>query len=231
MWRAQVEALEAAGIRAITVDLPGHGTRLGAPFTLEACMAAIDDSVRDVDGPVLLCGLSLGGYLALHYAGGVGRDSVDGVIAASCGTTPTGVKLAAYRALARGIRALPDGGAGMNQFMVDRFLPPAAREDVVRGGVALDVMADSLAAAAQTAPITAIGSIRVPLLLVNGQFDHFRLEERAYLAAARARPGIPESWSQLLVVPGANHMVSLVRPREFSAILVQSALAAGTAAW
>jgi pimeloyl-ACP methyl ester carboxylesterase len=79
---------------------------------------------------------------------------------------------------------------------------------------------------ASVRPLQAISRIRVPILLVNGRFDHFRIEERRYLRAARARPGLPASWSQLAIVPGASHLVSLTKPQEFTRILVTAARAA-----
>lgn len=225
MWRAQVDALDAAGIAHRAVDLPGHGTRLGERFTMDAALATIDDAVEGMPGPVILCGLSLGGYLALHWAGqraDGGAGVVDGVLAASCGTTPRGVALRGYQRVAAGIGRLPDRGAGVNQFMIDRFIPSPGREDVTRGGVALDVMADGLDAMTSVRPLDSIRRIRVPLLFVNGRFDHFRAEERLYLRAARRRTGLPETWSGLAVIPGATHLVSLTRPETFTGILLDS---------
>lgn len=245
MWRAQSEALAAAGVRHLAVDLPGHGTRIAERFTLDGALDAVDEAVDALPGPVLLCGLSLGGYLSLHWAGTRGLDErggsrIAGLLAAACGTTPRGAALAGYRGIAQLINRLPDRGAGINQFMVDRFLPEHTREDVTRGGVALDVMADGLGAMAGVRPIASVSRIRVPILLVNGRFDHFRLEERRYLAAARARPGVPESWSELLVVPGASHLVSLTQPEAFTGILLaavagirdeETSVATGSPSW
>jgi pimeloyl-ACP methyl ester carboxylesterase len=227
MWRAQLEALEAEGIPARAVDLPGHGARLGERFTLDGALDAIDEEVDGLSGPVVLCGLSLGGYLALHWTAERGAGRIDGLLAAACGTTPHGAPLAGYRGIAQLISRMPDQGAWLNQFMVDRFIrDEAARDDVVRGGVALEVMEDGLRSMASVRPLSAIARIRVPILFVNGQFDHFRIEERLYLRAAKARPGVPSSWSQLAVVPGASHLVSLTRPQEFTRILVTAARAA-----
>lgn len=226
MWRAQVAALDAAGIPSRAVDLPGHGTRLGERFTLDLALDAIDAAVDDLAGPVILCGLSLGGYLALHWTAERGAGRIDGLLAAACGTTPHAAPLAGYRALASAIRRMPDKGAWLNQFMVDLFIPEPGRADVTAGGVPLDVMDDGLRAMAAVRPIAAISRIRVPILLVNGRYDHFRMEERRYLAAARARPDLPASWSQLVVVPGASHLVSLTRPDEFTRILITAARSA-----
>lgn len=229
MWRAQVEALDRAGFTSRAVDLPGHGTRLGERFTLDGALDAIDDAVDGLAGPVVLCGLSLGGYLGLHWAAERGAGRLDGLLAAACGTTPRGAALAGYKGIAEVIARLPDQGSWLNQFMIDRFIPAGSRDDVTRGGVALDVMADGLGAMAAVRPLESIARIRVPLLFVNGRFDHFRMEERRYLGAALARPGLPRSWSQLVVVPGASHLVSLTRPDEFTRILVAAASSASGA--
>ena len=68
MWRHQREWLAAAGHPVLAVDLPGHGSRLHEPFTLEGALAAIDAGVDRLGAPVLLVGLSLGGYYAIAYA-------------------------------------------------------------------------------------------------------------------------------------------------------------------
>jgi pimeloyl-ACP methyl ester carboxylesterase len=227
MWRAQLEALAAAGVPARAIDLPGHGTRMAERFTLAAAMAAIGDAVDGMAGPVLLCGLSLGGYLSLHWAGTEGGGRMDGLIAAACGTTPAGPALAGYRGIAAGIHRLPDRGAALNSVMVRSFVREPGRADVERGGVALDVMADSLREIAAVRPIASIQRIRAPILLVNGQFDHFRIQERRYLAAARTRPGLPTGWSQLVIIPGASHLVSLTRPTQFTRMLLTAAETAG----
>jgi pimeloyl-ACP methyl ester carboxylesterase len=193
---------------------------------LPAALDAIDAAVDGLPGPVILCGLSLGGYLGMHWAAERGAGRIDGLLAAGCGTTPRGAALAGYRGIAELIHRMPDRGAWLNQFMVDRFIPVAGREDVTRGGVALDVMGDGLRAMAEVRPIDAISRIRIPLLFVNGRFDHFRMEERRYLAAASARPGLPRSWSQLIVVPRASHLVSLTSPDAFTRILMTAARSA-----
>ena len=72
MWRAQVEALQRVGHRAVAVDLPGHGTRIGEPFTLDAAVDTVADAIDEVGGPAVVVGLSLGGYVAIRHA--VPRD-------------------------------------------------------------------------------------------------------------------------------------------------------------
>ncbi|MDJ0335439.1 alpha/beta fold hydrolase [Salinibacterium sp. G-O1] len=214
MWRAQVEALEAAGHQAIAVDLPGHGTRMDTRFTLASAVDTIAAAVDSAAHPTLLCGFSLGGYTSIHYAGSGARPIV-GLIAASCGTQPSRVVLDAWRVAARVIHRLPDRGLALNNWAVRAVVKdPAYSDDVLRGGVALEVMDDALRELRALHPVTSLQRIDVPVTLVNGTLDHFRLQERRYLAAA------PNA--RLLHVPGATHMVSVTKPTEFTRILLDT---------
>ncbi len=219
MWRAQVEVLRERGDEVIAVDLPGHGTRMSERFTLERATATIGDAVASAQHPVLLTGFSLGGYLSLHWAGAqqppAELSKVTGILAASCGTTPYRVVLDAWRAAARVIHAFPDRGRAMNDFAVRAAVrDPQLADDVLRGGVALEVMDDALRELRPLRPIASLKRIDLPVTLVNGSLDHFRLEERRYLAAARH--------GELVHVRGATHMVSLTRSAQFTEVLLRS---------
>lgn len=212
MWRRQVDAFARHDIETVAVDLPGHGERMGHPFSLDDAMRVVDEAVGTRDegdlAPVLLVGLSLGGYLAIEYAA-THPGRIDGLVAASCGTRPRGPGLAGYRLIAEAIGRLPDRGRAVNDFMAHVFLSREAVADVLGGGVALEVMSPALGVVGQLDPEAALRRIEVPVWFVNGQFDHFRIEERRMLRAARN--------ARLVVVPGATHLVSLVRPEEFTA--------------
>jgi len=216
MWRRQVAALARHDIEAVAIDLPGHGTRIGEPFSLDEAMRVIGEALPPTDGsshhpPRLLVGLSLGGYLAVEFAARH-PDRIDGLVAASCGTRPGGAGLAGYRRLAALIGRMPDRGRALNDLMVRLFLSREGIDDVLAGGVALDVMAPVLGAVEDLDPEAALARIDVPVWFVNGRFDHFRFEERRMLRAARD--------GRLVVVPGATHLVSLARPDEFTAVIL-----------
>src|SRR5699024_10217027 len=114
-----------------------------------------------------LVGLSLGGYLGLHWAART-SGTVDAVLAAGCSVRPHGVPLAGYRRLAALINRLPDRGSRLNDTIATAMLSPAAAKDVAAGGVALDVMVPALTAIAQVDPLADLRRIQAPVWLVNG---------------------------------------------------------------
>src|SRR5690606_27618414 len=99
MWLRQPAGLAQARVTAVPPDLPGRGRRAGEPFTLDGAVAAVEEAAASLAGDVVVAGLSLGGYLALHWAARTERP-VAAVVAAGCTTRPRGPGLAAYRRLA-----------------------------------------------------------------------------------------------------------------------------------
>lgn len=213
MWRVQVAHLTGLGVPATAVDLPGHGTRMAEPFTLDSALATVDTAVRDAAacGPVLLVGHSLGGLLCTQYVGAVEPPPVAGYIAASCTATPRGLALATYRLLARGFDALPERGQPIADRVLDATLPPETRADFGAGGYAYDTQDTALASLGALDLLTALTRIRIPMWFVNGQFDQLRVNERLFQELA--------PHAELIVFPRTSHLVSAMRPEAFNAVL------------
>lgn len=221
MWRAQLESLEAAGISARAIDLPGHGKRMPERFTLGAARAAITTAVQEETAATgerpYLVGFSLGGYLAIDWvANHPGR--VSGLLAASCCTVPHPLVIGVWRAIARVIHAFPDRGRRLNDFAVDLFVPEPGAGDIVAGGVALEVMDAALDALLEFTPLESLASIHEPVLFVNGRFDHVGLQAGRFLAAAQG--------GRMVTIDRATHMVSATHPALFTAALLEGYRAA-----
>lgn len=213
MWRAQRIYLEDRGVRAVALDLPGHGTRMAEEFTIAGAMDTIDRAVREAagHGPVLLVGHSMGGLLSVEYAGTDPAPPIAGLVAASCTAVPRGAALATYRALTRTADALPRRGMWAADFVLDRTLPARTREDFGAGGYALDTQHVALRALSALDLLVALQRIRVPVWFVNGQYDQLRVNERQFVRL------VPQA--ELIVVPRTSHLVTAMRPEVFNAVL------------
>lgn len=216
MWRHQADELSARGIPVLAVDLPGHGTRIGERFSLESALGAVGDAVASATGrggsAPYLVGFSLGGYLGIEWAArNPGR--VSALLAAGCATVPRRVVIDPWRVIARGIHALPDRGRALNDFAVRSLVPSPGADDIIAGGVALEVMEDVLRMLPTLDPMARLREIEEPVLFVNGRLDHVALESRRFLSAARR--------GRLVTIPRATHMVSATHPREFTAALLR----------
>ncbi len=217
MWRAQLEAMDRAGVVATALDLPGHGRRIGEPFTLEGAVTTVARAVDDLGGRAFVVGLSLGGYVAIEHRARF-PEQVAGLVAASCCTVPSSPLRGAWRVAADRIEKLPDNGAAINQALVDRTLPPAGIVDIGEGGFALTAMTAILDEVGRSDPLAALAATDSPVWFVNGRWDHFRLGEREFVAAARAG-GAP---AELVVISGAKHLVSLDRPVAFNRAVLEA---------
>ena len=188
IWRPQAAALRAHGHPVIAVDLPGHGARQHERFTLEGALATIDAAVRSCDRPPLLVGLSLGGYASLAYAGRYG-ERVAGVMLSGCSAEIKGKPVGLFRRVASRVTAwLHIGGEGWH------------------------VVTDMLAALAGYSPLADLRRLTMPVQLVNGRYDPFRLDEWRY------RRAVP--YARVTVVPHAGHDVNTHAPAAFTSALL-----------
>ena len=71
-WARVVPRLEAAGVPAVAVDLPGHGDAGGPPGDLHAHADWLRGFLEAQPGPVVLVGHSYGGAVITDAATGVG---------------------------------------------------------------------------------------------------------------------------------------------------------------
>lgn len=213
MWRSQLAHLADRDVPAVAVDLPGHGSRMAEPFTLDEAFATIDGAVQDAAarGPVLLVGHSMGGLVSAAYAGAEDAPPVAGFIGASCTSFPHGAGLATYRALARTFNALPDQGMWLTDRVLSATLPDDTRPDFGAGGFALAAQDIALASLGGLDLAADLLRLRMPLWWINGQFDQLRMQERLF---QRLTPQ-----SELIVVPRTSHLVTAMRPRVFNALL------------
>ena len=217
MWRAQVAHLQERGIAAEAVDLPGHGSRMGEPWSVDEALATIDRAVlRAAErGPVVLAAHSMGALLSTAYLGRTGdAPPVRAFVAAGATSFPLGAGVIAYRALLTGLRRLPGNGMWFVRRALAAQLPPETRRDFGAGGYALAAEDEALASLSSLAIPRALVRLQnraIPVWFVNGEWDQLRLNERAFM---RLVPG-----AELIVVPRTTHLITAMRPRVMSAVI------------
>lgn len=60
-WERVVQGLQARGLKAVAVDLPGRGVNIDRPRSAEQTLATIHEAVDAIGGPVVLVGHSSAG--------------------------------------------------------------------------------------------------------------------------------------------------------------------------
>ncbi|WP_181181552.1 alpha/beta fold hydrolase [Mesorhizobium sp. B3-1-6] len=203
--------------RILRLDLRGHG-RSGAPDSrppIQTYAADIHETIGSfgLERPAVL-GVSFGGMvaqtLALAYP-----DSVSRLLLCAC---PGGIPMAAQDQMCeRGLAAERDGMAAIVPATLDRwftagFLHDPVVERVRQRLLTNDVRnwSDGWHAIADFNAFPHLGALRIPTLVVAGEFDKATSRE-ASAALAAAIPG-----ATLTVLPGAPHMLQIETGAQFA---------------
>jgi 3-oxoadipate enol-lactonase len=228
MWAFQEPLAEQ--VRLIAPDLRGFG---GSDAALPESIAAwADDVVAILDalhvrGPAVICGISMGGYVAQHVAARhpervaalilvdtrLEADTAEARagradLAAKVGRLGLGILADAMvpRLLADSAEALAAAGRADLEAQLRRTIMAQRVEAVQAALAALGARPD------MTAPLRRLPA---PTLLVTGAED--AITPPACLQAAEAI--IPRA--KLLIVPAAGHMVPLEQPDVFNAAVLE----------
>ncbi|MFF5245500.1 alpha/beta fold hydrolase [Streptosporangium sp. NPDC000095] len=201
MWGPVISHLSRLGRPATAVDLPGHGTRRGEPFTMDAAASAVADAVDALGGRALVAGLSLGGYVGIATAERF-PERVAGLMAIGC--TGLGSAAGPHRFAASLAARNPSLANRISSYALRRLLPGPVGEATVAGGVFCEVMPQAVDAVADQDQLTELASYPGRVWLVNGTRDPFRVHERAFLRACGN--------GRLILVPRRGHLGVLAAP-------------------
>lgn len=200
-------------VEVVTVDLPGHGARVGEEFTADAAVATLEEAVGGTaPGQVVaLAGHSLGGYMAMLYAARH-PDALDILVLLGATADPRGPLTGVYRGFAR---LLPMVGAERMARVVNAVM----RGLGARGQFAAALPDGSAYAALPAAWEVVMGGcgpallaeVMCPVVMVNGGLDQMRLHVRRYAAAARD--------PHVVTIPRATHLMPSTHPQQVADVL------------
>ena len=211
VWRPQLEHFGSTR-RAITFDYPGYGESAFVEGAIRddfaaAILAAMDELEI---GRAHICGLSLGGVIAIAMHALAPDRCASMIIADSFAVHPEGRAIydRSIAASHGGMRQLAEARVGALLASED----PAIRNDVIEtmsriNPAAYRIGAEAVWLADQTEHAAAI---QVPTLIVCGDLDPV------------TPPSLSEELTKLIpnsrleVIPGASHLANLDKPAEFN---------------
>lgn len=226
MWNAQIDALSES-CRVIVPDLRGFGRSGASDGTVTMQQFAGDlASLLDglgIDQPVALCGLSMGGYVALQFWQKY-RSRLRGLILCDTRAVSDTPEMAAAR-LEMAERVLREGPAPLVEGMVPKlFVQTTAQAQPEMVDSLRRVMMDSspkgIAAAARGMAqrpemVSRLAEIDCPTLVIVGERDAISTPDEMR-TIARAIPH-----ARFVEIAGCGHMSPMERPAEVSAAILE----------
>ena len=225
MWDPQMKALPNH-YRAITYDIRGHGEsavgdgQYSIEFFVDDLLALLDHLVIE---KTILCGLSMGGYIALRAYERF-PDRIRALIL--CDTKSEADTNEARLKRSAIVRSVKTAGVGpfADDFAKLVFAPqsfhthPEAVEAIksaIRANSPIGISGAALALGIRTDTTAVLSRINVPTLVLVGEHD--ALTPPAVSEALQRQ--IPNA--ELHVIPSAGHMSNLENPAEFNRHLIE----------
>jgi pimeloyl-ACP methyl ester carboxylesterase len=222
LWRPQVENLVDAA-RVIAPDLRGHGESNvpDQPYTIERLADDLAELLDELGlaEPVVVGGLSMGGYVALAFYRRH-QARVAGLILAAtrAGADSEAGKANRDKAIAL---AREKGVGAIAESMLPKMLAPETYQahpglveharHIMAETPLNGVIGDLTAMRDRPDSTELLGSILEPVLVIHGQEDQLIPPTEAEAAFAR----LPNA--RLALVPRAGHLVNLEQPEAFNA--------------
>jgi 3-oxoadipate enol-lactonase len=226
MWNAQIDAL-SEDYRVIAPDLRGFGGSGVSEGTVTMQQFADDLAglleALEVDEPVVLCGLSMGGYVALQFCQHHASRLCGLILCDTRALSDTPEVAAARREMAE--RVLREGPAPLVEQMMPRLFAEATIRDqpqlvdslrrVMMAADPKGIAAAARGMAQRPDMVSRLGQIDCPTLVIVGQWDAISTPEEMR-AIARAIPH-----ARLVEIAGCGHMSPVERPAELSAAMLE----------
>ena len=226
MWNAQIDAL-SKDYRPIVPDLRGFG-QSGITHGTVTMQRLADDLAGLLDGlgvsePVAICGLSMGGYVALQFWQRH-APRLAGLILCDTRAVTDSPDMAAAR-LEMADRVLREGPAPLVDGMMPKLFARATAEDrpelvdslrrVMIGTDPKGIAAAARGMARRPDMVSSLGRIDCPTMIIVGEHDAIStLDEMREIARAIPR-------ARFVEIAGSGHMSPMERPAEVNAALLE----------
>ncbi len=219
MWEPQLAGLADAA-RVVALDLPGFGESSVAEFSIEGAADVVAEflTVREIPKPVV-CGLSMGGYVALALA----RKHPNRLAGLILADTRAGVDDSQAKANRTKSIALVNekGTAALFETMAPKVLSEqthAAKPEVVARVKSIAAKQSPASVAAALAALRdrpdandGLKAIAVPTLVIVGEHDAVTPPLSAANLSAQIRG------SKLVHIPGTGHLSNVENAEAFNA--------------
>ncbi len=227
MWSLQLLELASPHCHVIAPDLPGHGTMALSPNGHSVDTMA-DEVIRLLDHmgltePVVVGGLSMGGYVALSIAVRYPHRLRGLVLLNTRAGADTPETAKVREEIAQTIEKTGDSSVVL-EIMLPKLLAPATYQDqpeivemtrdMMASASPEGVAATSRALAARPSRIDDLPNIRLPTLVIAGANDQLiPLSESESLASAI--PG-----AELVIIPDSGHLSPRENPEATNAAIL-----------
>ncbi len=221
LWVPQLDDL-ANFVRVIAPDLRGHGQSdaIAGPYTVEMLADDCGDLLGhlNVATPFVVCGLSMGGYVAFEFFRRYSEHVAGLILTATRAGADTAEGKANRDKMAE--MAKRRGVTAVTETMLPKMLAPKNYEndeelvEFLRGvmdSTSVEGVMGALAAMRDRPDSTAtLADIDVPVLIIHGADDQIiPVAEAEAMAQA-----IPDA--RLVVIPNAGHLPNLEQPDAFN---------------
>lgn len=224
LWQPQLEGLADIAYM-IAPDLRGHGRSepLPPPYSMEMladdCCALLD--ALGIQQAVIVCGLSMGGYVTFAFYRKYAARVAGLILAATRAGVDSPEGRANRLAAIERARDPAQGPAAVIEAMLPKMLAPQAyrnRPDLVNQVRAImqstsveGIIGDQMGMLERADAIPLLAQIDRPVLVVHGADDQLIpvTEAQAMHAAIKT--------SRLQIIDGAGHLVNLEQPAQFNA--------------
>jgi pimeloyl-ACP methyl ester carboxylesterase len=221
MWQPQIEGL-ATQARVIAPDLRGHGDSqvVPGPYSMDLLADDVHTLLKELNltEPIVLCGLSMGGYVSFAFQRKYPERLRGLILTATRAAADTEQGRAArdqamQTAREQGVEAIVESMAPKllaPQTVAERPLLLELAQAIMRGTSLEGVLGDLEGLKNRPDSTATLAEIRVPTLIIHGAEDQLIPLQEAQAMQAQI------AGARLVVLPEAGHLLNLEQPELFN---------------